>query len=516
MDGHAAQLAAAGTGDRLDFRPDALEGFAARLDHLLGGGFGGAAGRIDLARVVELDDLGVVEEARRLTREVHEQDGADGEVGRDHDPRLARRRLLAQFIEERGGKAGGADDETHAPFEGGAREDRGPGGVGEIDDDCGIVRVEGGSGLAIEGEALAGIALAEGVDEGERFGGGVGGGGERHLTAHGAAPGDDDGDAVHGDDCTRATAATTAWPENAREERRGALPLHGRGPILPPMSDRSAQAPNTPGTRRAANEQAVKLAVAGRWREAAALNRLLIERFGDDAEVYNRLAKALTELGRIREARLVYGKTLELDPANAIAQRNLKRLAQTQEETAAAEPAAQMDRGLFIEDVGKAAVVRLEASPPKALDALDAGDAVLLEVQGNTVNAVTPNGAWLGIVEPRVGLRLARLMNGGNRYAAALVSAGEQPRVIVRETYQDPSQAGKVSFPKSNISEVRAYTRRNFRREDVDDLSDEEDGLARRTAAADELPEEGWTETRVDGDDEAAALREEGDDDGLD
>ena len=69
--------------------------------------------------------------------------------------------------------------------------------------------------------------------------------------------------------------------------------------------------------RQSANEQAVQLAVAGRWREAAAVNRELIARFGDDAEVYNRLGKAFTELGRIREARVVYEKALAVDPTNA-------------------------------------------------------------------------------------------------------------------------------------------------------------------------------------------------------
>ena len=195
--GDAAYLAPAGVGNGLDLGLDALEGLAAGLDHLLGGGLGGAAGGVDLAGVVELDDLGVVEEARGLAGEVHEQHGADGEVGRDHDAELSCARLLPELVEEFGGQAGGADDEAHAAFESGAREDGGPGGVREVDDDLGLVGVEGGSGLAVEGEPLAGIALAEGVDEGEGFGGGVGGGGEGHLAAHVAASGDDDRDAVH-------------------------------------------------------------------------------------------------------------------------------------------------------------------------------------------------------------------------------------------------------------------------------------------------------------------------------
>lgn len=284
------------------------------------------------------------------------------------------------------------------------------------------------------------------------------------------------------------------------------------------MSELSAQVPDRPGARRAANEQAVKLAVAGRWREAAALNRELIARFGDDAEVYNRLGKAFTELGRIGDARAIYEKALEVDPTNAISRRNLERLAQAKDEDTAA-PAAQMSRGLFIEDVGKTAVVGLEAARPDVLARLDAGDSLGLEARGNAVNAVTPAGDYVGMVEPRVGLRLVRLMNGGNRYSAALVSTADPPRIIVRETYQDPSQAGKLSFPKSSISDVRAYTRRNFLREDVDDLSDDEERGGGEAAgpAADALPEEGWQETRVEyeTEDEATNDEEEDEDDRL-
>lgn len=266
-----------------------------------------------------------------------------------------------------------------------------------------------------------------------------------------------------------------------------------------------------------ANEQAVKLAVAGRWREAAALNRELIARFGDDAEVYNRLGKAFTELGRIREARAVYEKALEVDPTNTISRRNLDRLAQATEESTA-PPAAQMSRGLFIEDVGKAAVVGLEAARPDVLARLDASDPLGLEVRGNAVNALTAGGDYVGMVEPRVGLRLARLMKGGNRYSAALVSTADAPRIIVRETYQDPSQTGKVSFPKSSISEVRAYTRRNFLREDVEDLAEDEEGTAEENAPADQMPEEGWQETRIEYETEGegnATNSEDDDDDEL-
>ena len=136
-----------------------------------------------------------------------------------------------------------------------------------------------------------------------------------------------------------------------------------------------------------------------------------------------------------------------------------------------------------------------------------------LEVRGNAVNALTPAGAYLGMVEPRTGLRLARLMAGGNRYAAALVSNGEPPRIIVRETFQHPSLAGKVSFPRSNISDVRAYTRRNFPlREDIEGLVQEEGEPDEPPVDIDELSEQGWSETRIDEGPAAQAAGAGGDD----
>ncbi len=79
--------------------------------------------------------------------------------------------------------------------------------------------------------------------------------------------------------------------------------------------------------RKQLGEQAVKLAVSSRWDEAVTVNREALRLFGADADVLNRLAKALSEVGQISEARKAYSQSLEIDPANTIAKRNLDRLA---------------------------------------------------------------------------------------------------------------------------------------------------------------------------------------------
>jgi Flp pilus assembly protein TadD len=49
--------------------------------------------------------------------------------------------------------------------------------------------------------------------------------------------------------------------------------------------------------RQRLSKEAVNLALQGRWEEAEATNRDIIEKFPSDVEAYNRLGRALTELG---------------------------------------------------------------------------------------------------------------------------------------------------------------------------------------------------------------------------
>ena len=236
-------------------------------------------------------------------------------------------------------------------------------------------------------------------------------------------------------------------------------------------------------------EQAIKLAISSRWDEAANLNRDYLKLFGDDADACNRLGKALTELGQVAEARKAYGRAIEVDPTNTIARRNLDRLASKKDAAIAAAPPTQLDTRLFIEETGQATVVTLQAIDPERLALLDAGDVLSLQVQGNAVNVLTVSGDYVGMVEPRIGLRLAKMMAAGNQYTAALVTAIGDLRVIIRETFQHPSQIGKVSFPQSRASDVRAYTRRGLLRqpgEEIEYGDDEE--------VEEEETEEGWSE----------------------
>jgi Flp pilus assembly protein TadD len=78
--------------------------------------------------------------------------------------------------------------------------------------------------------------------------------------------------------------------------------------------------------KRAKSEQAITLAMKNRWDEAAQVNREILDLFPNEVDAYNRLGKALTELGRYGEARDAYSRAVKLDPLNGIASKNLLRL----------------------------------------------------------------------------------------------------------------------------------------------------------------------------------------------
>jgi tetratricopeptide (TPR) repeat protein len=243
------------------------------------------------------------------------------------------------------------------------------------------------------------------------------------------------------------------------------------------------------------SDQAVRLAIGGRWEEAADINRNLLTLLGEEPETYNRLGKSLMEMGKATDARAAYARSLELDPTNTIAKRNLDKLATMSDEAGIAP--SVIDTRIFLEESGKSVTAVLQAVEPDGMTELDAGDVVDLKVEGNAVNAHRRTGEYIGMVEPRVGLRLAKLIQSGNRYSAAVITSTGDARVMIRETYQDPSMAGRVSFPRTSKVDVRAYTRRGLLQADLDDLDfgDDED---EREEFEDEQ-EDRWTDTGDDG-----------------
>jgi len=207
------------------------------------------------------------------------------------------------------------------------------------------------------------------------------------------------------------------------------------------------------------SKEAVDLAMQARWQEAVDVNKEIIESFPQDVDTYNRLGRAFMELGQYTEARKSYGRAAELDPYNAIAARNLRRLNDLKESGSIIVETDTVEPRHFLEEIGKAGVVTLIDLVPKEKRAMMvAGDKVHLKVDGSSLKVENSRGEYMGKVEPRYAQRLIRLIVGGNQYSASVVkSTMDMMTVIIRETYQHPSQAGKLSFPPRGMEEFRSY-----------------------------------------------------------
>ena len=254
-----------------------------------------------------------------------------------------------------------------------------------------------------------------------------------------------------------------------------------------PDVETTQQSPvNLTRTKRQLAEQAIAQASAAQWDEAATTNRKLLE-LGPDPEAENRLAKALWELGMLGEAREHYQTALALDPTNRIAERNIDRLkvrlSAAGEKTVPAQDGSKAPVSIFVEETGKTGFAYLtDLATPKELAQVNPGDSVELTPEGTRLIAFS-NGVRIGVVEPRVAARLLKLIADGNKYAAGVTSLGDKDvRLIIRETFQDPSNYGKVSFPTAAKStDLRPYTKGTLLREDEeleqdleDDVEDEE------------------------------------------
>jgi tetratricopeptide (TPR) repeat protein len=293
-------------------------------------------------------------------------------------------------------------------------------------------------------------------------------------------------------------------------------PLTEQEPGTPAAS--ASTAINTSRVKRQLVEQAVEAARQADWAAAAEINEKVLE-MGPDSAAENRLAKAYWEQGELARAREHYQSALAIDPTNRIAERNINQLrlliAEAGSKTVAAKPGSKAPVSIFVEETGKTGFAHLvDLAKPADLAQVNPGDFVELSPSGPRVVAKS-NGVRIGVVEPRVAARLLRLMADGNKYAAGVTSLGDRDvRIIIRETYQDPANYGKVSFPTAaKVSDLRPYTKGTLVREEADleeelELDEEAESIEDIGSVLPEQtqPEEGF---QVEGEGEAAAPDDE-------
>ena len=243
-------------------------------------------------------------------------------------------------------------------------------------------------------------------------------------------------------------------------------------------------------------EEAIQLALESRWQDAVAVNRTVLDKYGPDEDAYNRLGKALSELGQLDEALESYGETLKLNPLNVIAQKNQRKLSAMLQHPARVEGVhGSVDVDLFAEEPGKSALTVLSRPSGGVLVQVAPGDPVDLEPINGVLHGTTSRGVALGDVEAKISRRLIPLMESGNRYNAAVARIeDDRIEIMIREVFQSPENARKSSFPiaRGKREEFRPYAKESLlaaRGSDWESIDPEEDeGLA--GAASDESEEE--------------------------
>jgi hypothetical protein len=246
--------------------------------------------------------------------------------------------------------------------------------------------------------------------------------------------------------------------------------------------------------KRQTSKQAIALAMEGKWQESIEVNQNIVENFPGDIDAFNRLGKGYMELGEYSKSREAYEKALQLDQYNTIAKKNLQRIERMGENAAAPQSSTdKAEPNLFIEEIGKAGVVNLyQIAKAETLAMLIPGDKVLLKPQDNSLAVENVRGEYLGLVPSKIGLRLMKLITGGNKYTAAVIAANDNSiSIIIRETYQDPSQMGQISFPGRKLEEIQPYaSERSFRGElGEEELGEESVLLSEESEDAEDLVE---------------------------
>jgi hypothetical protein len=271
-------------------------------------------------------------------------------------------------------------------------------------------------------------------------------------------------------------------------------------------------------------DDAVQLAIGGRWDEAVKLNRFIIDSFGADEETQNRLGKALSELGKLKDAKAAYEVALKINPMNSIAKKNAARInALLHQKEGLKVGGTKVDLNLFVEEMGKTVITTIEAPPSVDISSkVAAGDVAELKIEGDGIIAETSRGVRIGPYEAKLARRLIKFMRGGNRYQSGVTSVdGNNVKLIVRETYQDPRFAGKPSFPMRRKREVefRPYAKESLLTRGVQVFSeDEEEGEVLAEEPASDDIEEGMHAVEEEGEaidfsDEAEADGEDDDED---
>ena len=229
--------------------------------------------------------------------------------------------------------------------------------------------------------------------------------------------------------------------------------------------------------KREKSREAIALALEGNWERATEVNKGILRLFPEEVDALNRLGKAFLEMGRYAAAREAFEEAARIAPHNTIAKKNLERLAHLRETSAPPKQGKVVTPYLFIEESDKSGVTVLHnPAQQEVLAKMAAGDPVRLESRDHALVVENNYGEHLGQVEPKLGMRLMRLIKGGNRYDAAIININHhEVSVIISETHRHPDLSNECSFRTKSKEEYKVYWKDAQFRYDIENEMEEEE-----------------------------------------
>jgi len=226
-------------------------------------------------------------------------------------------------------------------------------------------------------------------------------------------------------------------------------------------------------------DQAIQNALTGDWQKAVLVNKSLIKENPQDIDALNRLAFALSILGRVKDAKNTYQKVLKIDSLNPLALRNLKRigdLKKIKNENGDVSSVSKMHvTNMFIEEQGKTKIVELvNVAQPSVINTLRTGQSLTLLVKRLKIFVLSEGNQYIGVLPDNIGKRLIKFIRAGNQYEAYVKLAYDHHIIIfIKEIKRASRFRDQPSF--ISISERILDPDKKLRKSIVSDEKDYEE-----------------------------------------
>lgn len=191
--------------------------------------------------------------------------------------------------------------------------------------------------------------------------------------------------------------------------------------------------------------QAIQIALTGDWEQAISLNLEILKEEPKDIDTLNRLGFAYTILGKTQNAKETFQKVLDIDPANPIALKNIKKLSGP---TQKIKPSLHIATNMFLEESGKTKIVTLVNTAPKqVVKTLQLGQLLQLSIKRSKIFVLDEQKQYIGMLSDDISRRLIKFLEGGNEYHAYVKSADEHDVVVfIREAKRVAKFKNQPSF----------------------------------------------------------------------